>query len=137
MTHVAAAALDTNILVRILVKDDIAQTKMAVQLLNRYAKKSETLFIPITVSLELEWVLRSRYHFDKAEVFSALSSLLATLELAFESEAALEQALESYSTGSADYADYVHIALSQKAKALPFWTLDTAASKASGGKLLS
>jgi predicted nucleic-acid-binding protein len=46
------------------------------------------LFVPSTVLLELELVLRSRYQFDKATVLGAFNALLETQELEFQDEAA-------------------------------------------------
>lgn len=131
-----AASLDTNVLVRLIVRDDDQQTQVASKLLERHVKKLESLFVPVTVVLELEWVLRSRYRFTKAEVILALSSLLMTFELVFESEEALEQALASYEDGGADYADCLHLALASKAKALPFLTFDANAAKEAGARLM-
>lgn len=131
-----AASLDTNVLVRLIVQDDEQQALVAAKLLARHAKKSESLFVAVTVILELEWVLRSRYKFTKADVILALSSLLTTFELVFESEGALEQALASYEEGGADFADCLHLALSSKGGALPFWTFDAAASNEVGARLL-
>jgi predicted nucleic-acid-binding protein len=58
------------------------------------------------------------------------------MELVFESEGALEQALASYEEGGADFGEYLHLALAQYGLALPFWTFDAKASKAVGAKLL-
>lgn len=131
-----AGSLDTNVLVRLIVRDDEAQAEVAVRVLERHVRRSEKLWIPITVVLELEWVLRSRYKFTKAEVIRAVASLLMTMELVFESEGALEQALASYEEGAADFGEYLHLALAQYGHALPFWTFDATASKAEGAKLL-
>jgi len=130
------ASLDTNVLVRLIVRDDDQQTQVALKLLQGEAKKSESLFVPVTVSLELEWVLRSRYKFTKAEIILTLSSLLTTSELVFESEGALEQALASYENGGADYADCLHLALASRQTALPFLTFDANAAKEVGAKML-
>ncbi len=59
------ASLDTNVLVRLIVQDDEQQALVVAKLLARHAKKSESLFVAVTVMLELEWVLRSRYRFTK------------------------------------------------------------------------
>lgn len=131
-----AGSLDTNVLVRLIVRDDEAQTDVAYKMLDRYVRRSESLWIPITVVLELEWVLRSRYKFAKADVISAADSLLKTSELVFESEGALEQALVTYEEGGADFAEYLHLALAQYGQAQPFLTFDAKASKAAGAKLL-
>ena len=87
--------------------------------------------------LELEWVLRSRYKFDKAEVIRALSSLMMTVQLVFESEGLLEQALASYEDGAADYADCLHLALSSRHDAMPFLTFYIDAAREPGAKFLN
>ena len=81
-------------------------------------------------------VLRARYKFSKGEVVRALSSLMMAVELVFESEGPLEQALASYEESSADYADCLHLALSAKRDALPFLTFDSNASREMGATLL-
>ena len=129
-------ALDTNVLVRLIVQDDESQALIVSRLLEQHTRRSESLWVAVTVMLELEWVLRSRYNFRKADVIRALSSLLTTIELIFESEAALEQALASYEEGSADFGEYLHLSLAQKESALPFWTFDAKASRTVGAKRL-
>lgn len=91
-----SGALDTNVLARLLVQDDDTQTDAAAKLLERHRRVGEALVIPVTVVLELEWVLRSRYKFSKSDVMDTFSAMLATIELVFESEGALEQALGHY-----------------------------------------
>ena len=131
------AALDTNVLVRLIVQDDPAQVASAMKLLAKCILDNETLFVPITVSLELEWVLRSSFGFSKPLVIQALSNILTAVELSFESESSLETALLNYQQGTADYSDYLHLALAEKVNAQPLWTFDKAASKANGAKLLT
>jgi predicted nucleic-acid-binding protein len=131
------AALDTNMLVRYLVEDDAAQLAAAKKLIRSALAAGETLFIPITVTLELEWVLRSNFKFNKEQVTTTLSSLLAAAELTFESEPAAEIALALYRKSSADFSDCVHIALAHSAGERPLWTFDHAASKVDGAKLLN
>ena len=70
-------ALDTNVLVRYIVEDDAAQAAAALDLIKRSVRDGLTLWVPITVVLELEWVLRARYGFAKHDVLLALSSLLS------------------------------------------------------------
>lgn len=131
------AALDTSILVRYLVQDDAAQLASAGRLIRQCVKRGETLYIPVSVSLELEWVLRSNFSFGKDAVIRTLSTLLSAVELSFESEAALEYALALYGKGAADYSDCVHAALAAQAGEQPLWTFDKAASKVDGARLLA
>lgn len=130
------ASLDTNILVRYLVEDDGRQLALTRKLLKAAVAAGESLYIPVTVMLELEWVLRTNYQFSKAEVTITLSRLLAATELSFESEPAVEIALYLYGKGSADFSDCVHIALAHVAGERPLWTFDRAASRVDGAKLL-
>lgn len=131
------AALDTNVLIRFLVQDDAAQLAAARKLIRKCVNEGETLFVPVTVSLELEWVLRSNFKFEKQAVVQTLSDLLSSTEMSFESEGALEVALAQYSQTSADYSDCLHTALATAANSGPLWTFDKAAAKVDGVKLLT
>jgi predicted nucleic-acid-binding protein len=95
------------------------------------------LFVPITVALELEWVLRSNFQVAKPDFISTLSQLLAATELSFQSEPALEVALARYRDSSADFSDCVHVALAAQAGEEPLWTFDKKAAKVDGAKLLA
>lgn len=130
-------ALDTNVLVRYLVKDDAAQFAAASRLIHNCVNAGEAIYVPVTVTLELEWVLRSRYGFDKPVVLQTLSQLLSTTELTFEAEGAVEVALVLYRQGSADFSDGLHVALASAAGQQPLWTFDRAASKVAGARLLA
>lgn len=129
------AALDTNVLVRFVVRDDAAQHAAARRLVSATVAEGTSLFVPVTVVLELEWVLRSAYGFPKDDVLRALSGLFSAVELSFESERALEVALQLYREGSADFADSLHVALAAQAGEQPLWTFDKRAAKVSGARL--
>ena len=131
------AALDTNVLVRWLTNDDSKQSAVVASLLEATAKNDERLFVPVTVMLETEWVLRSRYRFDKPSVTAALDSLLCVAELEFQSEPALEQSLWLFKqAGAPDFADCLHIALVSQARQGPLLTFDERASRLEGALLL-
>lgn len=131
------AALDTNVLVRFLVQDDAVQAEAAARLIRGAVQTGSTLFVPVTVLLELEWVLRSAFGFDKAAVLHALFRLLGSFELAFEAEGAVEAALARYEASSADFADCLHAALAQQVAQGPLWTFDKAAAKVDGTQFLT
>ncbi len=73
--------IDTNVLVRFLVRDDEAQFEKANRLIKREVSAKEDVFVSLIVLLETEWVLRSRYSLQKAEIIRAFSSLLDASEL--------------------------------------------------------
>jgi predicted nucleic-acid-binding protein len=130
-------ALDTNVLVRYIVQDDARQLAAAGRLISRCVAEGSTLFVPVTVVLELEWVLRASFEFGKDDVLLALSRLFSATELSFESEHALEVALQLFREGSADFADCLHVASATQAGEQPLWTFDKAAAKVSGARLLT
>lgn len=130
------AALDTNVLVRLLVQDDPTQLAAAKRLIRRCVDAGEALYVPVTVALELEWVLRSNFGFSKDTIIQTLAQLLSTIDISFESENALEIALALFAQGSADFSDCLHVALAGMAGERPLWTFDKAASKLDGARLL-
>ncbi len=130
------AGLDTNVLVRWLLDDDARQSAAVNALLVDAKNQDETLFVPTTVTLELEWVLRARYEFDKLTVVKAFVALLETQELDFENEPLLEQALAFYKQGTADFADCLHAGACAAARRSPLLTFDRGAAKLEGAALL-
>jgi len=98
-------ALDTNVLVRIITNDDRAQTARAVTFL----REQELVFIPKTVVLEFEWVLRRAYRIGPIAIVSALRDVMTVFNAEIEDEAAVRQAIEWYEKGM-DFADGLHVA---------------------------
>lgn len=129
-------ALDTNILVRYVVQDDSAPLAAAKRLIRRCVEEGQSLFVPVTVMLELEWALRSSFEFAKDDVIQVVSTLLSAAELSFESERAVEVALHLFRDGAADFADCVHVALASQAGEQPLRTFDKRAGKIPGAGLL-
>ena len=68
--------LDTNVLVRFLVRDDEEQFERAEKLIRRSANTGDPVYISLLVLLESEWVLRSRYKLSKPEILGTFSELL-------------------------------------------------------------
>src|ERR1700686_857762 len=122
-------SLDTNVLVRWLVEDDRKQTARVQTLFESARKGQFVLFVPSTVTLELEWVLRSRYQFEKSTVLTAFNALLEAQEIEFQDEAGLEGALDQYRSGAAEFADCLHAGLSRAADRAPLLTFDAKAAR--------
>ena len=114
-------ALDTNVLVRALVRDDAAQSARAEALLDGHE-----VFIPVTVVLELEWVLRSRYGFTPKLVAQALEKIAALGNVVLGERAAVLAATARVAQGW-DFADALHHALSEGC--VDFVTLDADLAK--------
>jgi len=104
-------AVGTNVIVRFLTRDDEAQYQKAY----RIFAESEQLFIPTTVILETEWVLRFSYRFPSDRIGYALSGLLGLNNVITENKAAVLSALACHQQGM-DFADALHLASSLSAK---------------------
>lgn len=111
-------AVDTNIVVRLLTGDDPAQFERARRLF-----ESETVFLPKTVMLETEWVLRSLYGLAPKKIAGALSAMVALPQIRCEDMATVIEALECLRQGL-DFADALHVASSRMAER--FCTFDRA-----------
>ena len=110
-------AVDTSVLVRALVQDDPAPARRAQDLL-----RGQQVYVPVTVVLELEWVLRSRYGLARAAIAQALAKL-ATLENMVVGEHAAVVAAERKMAQGWDVADALHHATSHGCAG--FVTLDS------------
>ena len=128
--------LDTNVLVRLLVADDSRQVAQAEALIDTSTRRNESLFLPLTVMLELEWILRARYDFDKATVLETLVELLETRELEFQDEATVERALFLYQSANADFAECMHLAAAMTADRRPLLSFDRGAARLEGAELI-
>jgi len=99
-------AVDTNVLVRLLVNDDPAQADIA-----RQAMALEPVFVPKTVVLELTWVLRSSYRMAPAAISMGIEGLLSAEGISVEDAAAVRRAVAWFREGL-DFADALHLASS-------------------------
>jgi predicted nucleic-acid-binding protein len=129
-------ALDTNVLVRYLIADDKKQFEAA----RKYVEDlctTDALFIPVSVSVELEWVLRSLYELSKATVITTFGRLLEAREIEFQNESVIEVTLSLYADNNADFADCLHIASAQMEGREPLVTFDRKASRIEGAILLN
>jgi predicted nucleic-acid-binding protein len=102
--------LDANVLVRLLVEDDPVQTRRARRLVDAAIADDELVLVSLPVLLETEWVLRSRYDFTRAAILGSFRSALEARELAFEDEAAVEEALFHWLDSACGFADCLIVA---------------------------
>ncbi|HEY6986614.1 MAG TPA: type II toxin-antitoxin system VapC family toxin [Rhodanobacteraceae bacterium] len=131
------ATADSNLIVRLLTEDDAARVATLRALIDRLAAQGDTLFIPLTVVLEIEWVLRSRYVFDKNTVLSKFEEMLETGELEFQDEPVVEQALALFREYSADFGECLHLGTALQHLRPPLLTFDQGAARLPGAELLT
>lgn len=101
--------LDTNVLARYFVAEESvdAATERQHQASRALLESGEPLFLPKTVALELEWVLRGYYGFGVEQVLQVFAHLLAHPLCTLEDRPAVEQALSGLRSGL-DFADALH-----------------------------
>lgn len=99
--------LDTNILVRFLVRDDEAQHAAVVAALERDTKAGVTFFVSDLVLAEVIWVLTSRYRCSREEVAGVVRQLDESEELVVESTERVVRALRAYQHGKGGFADHL------------------------------
>ena len=124
--------VDTNVLVRYLLRDDPLQYEKARRLIAREARRSEPVSVSLLVLLETEWVLRSRYEVTKMETLAVFSAMLETAELRIEDEPSVEQALYSWKNSTADFADCLIDARNRRLECRATATFDEKALKLAG-----
>jgi predicted nucleic acid-binding protein len=100
-------AVDTNVVVRLLTQDDELQFQKSREIFKRY-----DVFIPDTVILETEWVLRFAYKFKPTEICEAFKRLFGLPNVYLANEGLIVQVLRWHETGL-DFADAFHLAHSQ------------------------
>ena len=118
-------ALDTNVLARFFV-DDPDDPQAARQRPAAIAALSERAYVPITVLLELEWVLRGFYALPAKDVVRVLRALAGIEHVTLEDRDAVLTAIDACERGL-DFADALHVARS--ARASTFVTFDRRLAK--------
>ena len=94
-------AVDTNVLVRAAVRDDLAQADAATRLMDR----AKMVAIALPALCEFVWVLRSAYGFRTTDIGKAIRTLLAA-ENVETNRPAVEAGLAMLDAGG-DFADGV------------------------------
>ncbi len=97
-------AIDTNIVVRLITADDPGQAQAVRRLL-----ETESVFVPTTVLLEAEWVLRSTYGLDKGSVVAVLAGFCALPNVTLGEPDRTTVAL-TWAKSGMDFADALHLA---------------------------
>lgn len=122
-------AIDTNVLLRYLLRDDEAQAERAHRLITGESR----ILITDVVLAEAVWTLLGRrYRVGKADLITVVESLLREPNICFEDEEVVWQALQAYSDAEADFADALIVCKAVKVAALEdgldaVYTFDSAA----------
>jgi predicted nucleic-acid-binding protein len=116
--------VDTNVIVRFLIKDDPEHYRSALSILQHAKAENENVYISLIVLAEVSWVLKSVYKFSRRELHSALQDIISNPLFVLQEESAVEDALRWFSSGKADFADYLAGVMCKKASGSPLLTFD-------------
>jgi predicted nucleic-acid-binding protein len=128
-------ALDTNVLLRLFVRDHPERARAVTKLLADAGPAS--VRVSTIVLAELVWTLQRRYRLEKGSLIATLQNLLTRSELELEGRGAVMTAIRWYELGDADFVDYLIAALNRDAGAAPTFTFDRVAGSHSAFSLLS
>jgi predicted nucleic-acid-binding protein len=126
-------ALDTNVLARFFI-DDADDAQAARQRRAAVTALSERAFVPVTVLLELEWVMRGFYELPRADVSRVMRALAGIEHVTLEGRDAVLVALVAFDKGL-DFADAMHMARSSRASG--FSTFDRRLARRAKGLVLT
>ena len=121
-------ALDTNILVRYLVNDDVGQAEAAQALLEGLTTERPG-FVCREVIVELVWVLQRAYGFSRDQIATVLEELAATEGLEVEVVDDVARAALRYRRGGAGFSDLMIVAAAERAGADTLYTFDRKAAQ--------
>ncbi len=124
-------AVDTNVLVRLLVRDDVKQAKAADQFIAKGA------WVSHLVLAETLWVLQAVYSRTAGQIAAALNLLLEHESLVLQDTETVKAALTQFRLKPAlGFSDCLVLEIARKTGHLPLGTFDKALAKASGAQKL-
>jgi predicted nucleic-acid-binding protein len=129
--------IDTNILVRVAINDDPAQSEVVKQLLGRI-EENDTLVVGTAVLLETAWVLERFYGYPKSAVLDFLQAILERREVEVPEYEVVGNAIDICRDSGADFSDAVISEMNRLAGCSVTYTFDQkAARKIPGMELLT
>lgn len=129
-------ALDTNVLVRLVLYDDETQARAAERLVVRARREQTELFLADVVLCELVWVLTRRAGLSREEIATALDQLLRTELMVVADTGITERTLAAYRSGKGDFADYLVREQARAAGANEVATFDRALKGETGFRII-
>lgn len=98
-------AVDTNIVVRFLVRDDEKQAEAARRRLKEAERNRERMLVPLLVVLETIWVLECAYDKTRSEILDSIQDMRQMPVFEFEADRVIERFLDDGGKCKADLAD--------------------------------
>jgi predicted nucleic-acid-binding protein len=97
--------IDTNILVRFLVRDDTKQANKVYRIFKNAEDNNSAMFVSTLVVLELLWVLESVYKVDRLDILDSISQMMLMPALQFENKGVIQSFIPAARTSTFDLSD--------------------------------
>lgn len=128
--------LDTNVLVRYIMQDDVKQSALANRLIESLTADSPG-YVALVSVVEIAWVLGSAYDLDRSQLVQAFEGLLRTKEIVIENAETVWKSVRNFQSSNADFADCLIERAAAVAGCEKTFTFDRAAAKGGGMRLLA
>ena len=117
-------AIDTNVLLRLLAADDVAQGERARVAVARAEASGEPVLVNDVVLAETMWTMARYYKRPRRELIDLAHGLLDATAFAFERRAQLEEAVHLFEHSAADFSDCLIVAKNKGAGCRATLTFD-------------
>lgn len=128
--------LDTNLLVRYIIRDHPAQTIKATRIIDQQLTAKEPGFISVASLVEMVWVLKSSYGLTHLQLGQAVERLLQIGTLLIQNEKEVYSAMLAQKSGQGSFADALIGSLGLWAGCTSTLTFDKRASRLPGFQLI-
>jgi predicted nucleic-acid-binding protein len=129
--EISMRAVDTNVLIRLITRDDVRQVVSAEKFIEKGA------WVSLIALVETTWVLSTVYELSPKDLAQAIEMLLEHRDLVLQDPDTVAGALELFRSKPAlGFSDCVMLAVAQRAGHLPLGTFDRNLGKVEGSQKL-
>lgn len=128
--------IDTNVLVRYLVQDDVKQSRAATRFIEEECSNASPCYIGLVTLCELAWVLESNYKVARADTLDIIERLLCVEQFTVDQSSVVWRAVSDARTSNADFPDHLVARVAEAAGCESTVTFDKKASNYHGFELL-
>jgi predicted nucleic-acid-binding protein len=121
--------LDTNLLIRALVRGQGSEGSRARELIKRARTAAAPAFVNHVVLCEAMWVLARTYRYSRAEIAESMATILGTPEFSVAERPSVEEAFDLFQRSRADFADCLIGVLNRRAGCATTYTFDRRAAE--------
>ena len=128
--------IDTNVLVRYFIEDDLAQSRLTDSFFNSLSSADPGWVSQATI-LEFAWIMKSVRRLDRKTIAIMMSKLTMLDSIVVERADIVDKALQWYRNGKAEFADCLIAASGRAAGCSKTVTFDKLAARDAGMELLA